>query len=149
MRYSQIVTESLSNWPAIIQGWELANHAEEWHHTPEDFIEGDIHQNIIAFGVYHLRRIPLSDLKMGMFAIDDDLVDDYTARQTSAPPIVVDPRHGLIIDGNHRAEAALKRGERDILAYVGDPATFDPSVYDNDEEEEEEDGGPESPWGRL
>jgi hypothetical protein len=130
--------ENQQQWPETIEGTALADLAQDWHHSPEDFDEGDIYQNITDFGTYHLRTIPLSDLKMGRFTIHDELVDDYSARTTSAPPIIVDARHGIIIDGNHRAEAALKRRERNILAYVGDPATYDPSP-DEDEDDDEDD----------
>jgi hypothetical protein len=124
-------------WPATISGDDLALHVQELHHTPEDFIDGDIENNIASFGVYNLRTIPITDIRRGMYTIYDDLVGEYAAVTTQAPPVIVDPSHGLVIDGNHRVEAAVARGETEILAYVGDPETY--SYISNDEDEDEDD----------
>jgi ParB-like chromosome segregation protein Spo0J len=35
------------------------------------------------------------------------------------PPIVFDPKERSIIDGTHRVNAALRRGDTHIWAYVG------------------------------
>lgn len=128
------LAENVQSWPETIEGWQLANSVQNLHHTPEDFHDGDIHQNIAAFGVYHLKRIPLDTLKRGRFTIFDDLVDEYAILETDPPPIIVDPTHGFAIDGNHRIEAAVKRGESDILAYVGDPNTYEAPEDDDDGE---------------
>ena len=44
-----------AEWPETISGYDLADKVEAFHHTPEDFDDGDIHHNIISFGTYHLR----------------------------------------------------------------------------------------------
>jgi hypothetical protein len=118
--WMNLIAES-HNWPQTISGSDLADEVESWHHTPEDFDDGDILQNVMQFQTYHLQRFPLAELKLDLFTIHDQLVNDYVAMGSDAPPIVIDPRHNIIIDGNHRANAAAKRGETDILAYVGDP----------------------------
>lgn len=138
MRFSDLF-ENTHAWPETISGHDLLDYVEDWHHVPEDFEDGDIVTRIIAFGTYHLKRIPLSSLELNLYSLYDDLVDDYSARTTPAPPIVVDMEHGIIIDGNHRANAADKRGDTDILAYVGDPSTYAPD-HGDDSEEWEPDG---------
>lgn len=117
--------ENSEAWPATIQGYELADRVHKIHHTPEDFHDGDLYDNIAAFGIYHLERVPLSTLNLDLFTIHDGLVDEYAAMDGDAPPIIVDGNHNhVIIDGNHRANAAKKRGDSDILAYVGDPTSY-------------------------
>jgi hypothetical protein len=50
---------------------------------------------------------------------DPSKVSEYTARSSeTSPPIIVDGE--MIADGDHRAEAAIQRGETSILAYVID-----------------------------
>lgn len=140
------LVESAQQWPERIAGWDLAQHAEGWHHTPEDFEDGDIAHNIEAFGEYDLRRVPLSELNLDLFSSDDYLIRQYAQQPAeSAPPIIVDLGEGRwgrgwVIDGNHRAKAALARGEHDILAYVGDHATYDPTRGQQDDDEWEPDG---------
>lgn len=133
MRHLISLIESAQAWPNRISGIELSSRVQGLHHTPEDFFDGDIEHNIEAFGEYDLKIIPLSGLNPDLFSIFDDLVDDYAALDTEAPPIIYNPIHNIIIDGNHRAKAAIKRGEETILAYVGDPSTYSPN-YEEDEE---------------
>ena len=128
--------EQAHQWPPRIEGWELASMVQDWHHTPDDFYDGDIQYNIESFGYYDLKEIPIAGLHLDMFTIHDDLVDDYASLDTEAPPIVYDPTHNIIIDGNHRANAAVKRGEHTILAYVGDPDSYDPSQEDDEADDE-------------
>lgn len=129
----QDIDESVSEWPATISGDDLVAQVEKFHHTPEDFDDGDLVQNITSFGIYHLKRVPLSGLSLHLFTIHDSLVNDYAEMDGDAPPIIVNGLHpNIIIDGNHRANAAAKRGEHDILAYVGDPATYEAPEEDED-----------------
>lgn len=125
MRFVDLLEHETEEWPETIEGWRLANIIRDREPQHEDdFLQGDIEQNISAFGVYHLRRIPISELLRGIYTIHRDRVHDYASLSTEAPPIIVDLRHKLVIDGNHRVEAAVRRGETDILAYVGDQATY-------------------------
>ena len=138
MREFMKIVESMSDWPQTIDGNSLARkiEADGIHHSPEDFDEGDLFHNITSFGRYELKRIPVAGLKLGMYTIHDDLVDDYAALiAASQPPIVINPIHNLIIDGNHRANAAAKRGDHEILAYVGDPSTYSPPDDEDDDGE--------------
>lgn len=137
------IEESQASWPETIEGWRLAQMVQDWHHTPEDFFDGDLDENICAFGTYHLKLIPVSMLKHGMFSINDDLVDQYVGMDGAAPPIVVDSNHNHAIDGNHRLEAAIKRGDANILAYVGDPSTYSPPDEEDDEDDEDDEWHPD------
>lgn len=124
------IIETATEWPARIEGGELARAVYDLHHSPQDFDDGDIEENITDFGFYDLKRIPVQGLHTDYFEIRDGLVDAYAQQDAeTAPPIIYDPTHNLIIDGNHRAKAAARRGDETILAYVGDPATYDPAEH--------------------
>jgi len=115
------------DWPNRIDGVELAKRVMGFHHTPEDFNDGDIYQNITSFGEYQLKRFPLSGLNLNLYYVDDDRVAEYSTKVSdSAPPVIINPVDRVIIDGFHRANAAKKRGETDILAYVGVESTYEP-----------------------
>ena len=138
MREFMQIVESLSDWPQTIDGNTLSRkiEADALHHTPEDFDYGDLVHNITSFGRYELKRVPVESLKLGIYTIHDDIVDEYAALDPKTqPPIVLNPIHNLVIDGNHRANAAVKRGDTEILAYVGDPATYSPPDDENDDGE--------------
>jgi GNAT superfamily N-acetyltransferase len=137
-KWINLVESATAAWPDEIEGWDLAQRVAEFHHSPEDFDEGDIEQNISAFGTYHLQQYPLSKLERGLFTIDDDLVASYAGRTSAAPPIVVDPTHGWVIDGNHRVEAAVNRGEETITAYVADPSTYEAPDDDDDDDDDDD-----------
>lgn len=122
-------------WPQTIDGYSLANRLMDSvsHHSPEDWEEGDLYARITAFGRYDLRPIAVSDIDLGRFNTDDQLVGDYAEMPaSSAPPVVYDPTEQELIDGNHRALAAQQRGDQYILGYVGDPATYTKPEYDED-----------------
>lgn len=144
MRNWITIVETATEWPPTIDGTDLANLVlrNDMHHSPEDFSDGDIYDNIAAYGTYHLQQIPLSDLSLDLYTIHDDLVDDYAARSTTAPPIIASPQWGIIIDGNHRANAAAKRGETHILGYMGDADTYSPP----DEEHDDGEWHPKDDW---
>lgn len=119
-QYISIVENAQMAWPATMSGEELLKLAKQWHPNAQDFVDGDIVHNIMSYDTYHLRRVPLEHLDLEGFEIDDSKVADYAEKTTEAPPIIVG-QWGMILDGNHRANAAAKRGETDILAYVGEP----------------------------
>jgi hypothetical protein len=130
-----------NNWPKTISGNDLSIRVEALHHTPEDFQDGDIATNIEAFGKYDLVNVPISTLQTGIYTIYDDLVDNYATLDSNPPPIIVDPAHGIVIDGNHRVEAALRKGQSTILAYVGDLTT-----YTYPDEADDEEWHPDGEW---
>jgi hypothetical protein len=124
--------ENTETYPSEISGHDLAYMAMEWHHTPEDFNDGDIFQNITSFGKYRLQKLPVSLLDRGLYSTSDELINQYALLDTKAPPIIVDLNNKNVIDGNHRVKAAIKRGDIDILAYVGDESTYVPNYDDDD-----------------
>lgn len=125
--FINIVQEAVSQWPQTISGNDLADIIQnnDIHHTPEDWIDGDIDENITAYGQYTLQAINPASLRPELNIVHDDLVTDYASREGDAPPIVLDHRH-YIIDGTHRTKAAQVRGDETIMAYVGDEATYSP-----------------------
>lgn len=65
---------------------------------------------------WELRRVRLATLDTGE-SRNPDVVAEYAELDpTTRPPIVV-ARDGSVLDGGHRAQAAMSRGERTILAY--------------------------------
>ena len=77
---------------------------------------------------YLIKNLPLKWLLMGHMPENPELIQEYAALETPIPPIFVrfsafslekDPHvRPLISNGNHRAAAALCRGEPTIDAYV-------------------------------
>jgi hypothetical protein len=70
------------------------------------------------FDIYELTTIPISDLSLEFSGLNNEKVDSYIDRN-NPPPIVIDGTAGWIIDGYHRANAAARRGDKVIRAYVG------------------------------
>lgn len=58
-----------------------------------------------------LRRATASELRQ-LNAVDENKVAGFARRETNPPPIIV--QGNRIIDGNHRAAAAVARGQREI-----------------------------------
>ena len=97
-------------------------------HAPEEF---DIEYSITDHPEWELKTIPLSQLNLDPDGeapdpynrvnwVDDDKVQELIPRIESvlkSNPIVVDPE-GWIIDGNHRAMAAVEAGMDSVPAYV-------------------------------
>jgi hypothetical protein len=63
-----------------------------------------------------LKHIPIAGLLYNHGFVATDVLTDYEALDTEAPPIFVIDNH--IIEGNHRTQMALRRGSAYILAYV-------------------------------
>jgi len=114
---------------------ELAEMVEGLHWRPQDFEEGNIEDRIMRYDCYELKEIPIADLLLDEFEVDDDMVEEFMQAITaSMPPIVFDQKEGSIIDGIHRANARHRMGYTTIMAYVsvGNPN------YELDEEELDE-----------
>lgn len=74
------------------------------------------------FTRFHRTMVPLDWFAPSerLEPVDPEVVKMYRCtRPDTAPPIVVDGIDRRIIDGFHRFNAALRRGDRAILAYVG------------------------------
>jgi hypothetical protein len=106
---------------SIVPEDQIYNYIENNHHTPEDFIEGDIAERIEQYTHYKLTSIPIEDLDLNEFYIDETRVDDYKElhnKNSEFPPVVLN--HNLeFIDGIHRANAANELKHTTIIAYVG------------------------------
>lgn len=88
----------------------------------EDPEEGMVPHRVRRFEKFERMLLPLSWLR------DEDkreqvsasLVSFYTSEPgSSAPPIIIDGIDRAIIDGFHRFNAAIERGDTHICAYVG------------------------------
>ena len=115
--------------------YEIKELVKHLHVRPEDFIEGDLIHRIERFQTYVLKRLPTSSLNSYEWEFNDALANEYANMDTEIPPIVYDPLARPIIDGTHRVRASEIRGDKTILAYVGENP--DPNWNDNDEIEYE------------
>lgn len=102
-------------------GYDMAAWVRTIHSSPQDFDEGDLRERLERHRRYRLMNIDLARLNPSEWTVCETLVNEYAHARfdTQAPPIVVDP-YDSIIDGIHRVNAALSRGETQILAYVGE-----------------------------
>lgn len=120
MKIREILSESLAK---VVDSNYIYSLAKNIHHTPEDFEEGDLSDRIFWFDLYKLVNLPMKDIDISEWNVDDDRVDDYVNRISKSsetiPPIIYDPFSHSIIDGSHRANAYHKIGLTNIPAYVG------------------------------
>lgn len=85
----------------------------------DDPYEGEVPERIAQYAEYELRPFPTDELDLESWGYSPSLAAEYATMDPSTmPPIVVEP-DGDIIDGFHRAHAALINGHRTIMAYVG------------------------------
>lgn len=88
----------------------------------EDYEEGMVPHRIRRFAHFERTRVPLDWFRAEERdeMVSDSLVAAYAAEPAcEAPPIVVDSVDRAIIDGFHRFQAAITRGDTDIEAFVG------------------------------
>ena len=101
----------------------IFNQVKEIHREFRDIEEGDLPDRIYWFDEYKTSLIPLSQIDLNEFEVDEDLVEDYIEyikdSPKTMPPIVYDPVAGSVIDGMHRANAYARLGYDSIPAYVG------------------------------
>jgi hypothetical protein len=82
--------------------------------------DGPLPHWISRFGSYELRRLDLTEIDLGEHDFSADLADVYAGMDPATmPPIIFDPLEHSIVDGNHRVQGAVRRGDRDVLTYVG------------------------------
>lgn len=106
-------------WPERIETGDLLSEVEGLHHNPDDFEEGDLIDRLWVYDHYQLCAMNLVDLDGEEWNWDEDTVREYADLDSPFPPIVFDPTNQSIIDGTHRVNAAILRGETQIWAYVG------------------------------
>lgn len=112
------------SWPQRISEPDLYVWVEKNHHTHDDFIDGDIAQRLEQFEYYDLAEININTLDSDEFDWDEDVAQEYAELPTDIPPIIYDPVINSIIDGTHRLNAAIMRGDEKVLAYIGDKSTY-------------------------
>lgn len=90
----------------------LAHYAE--YSPTQHFI-----RKILKYPEWVLARVKVAHLRIDP-ATQSDTVAQYASRTTDPPPIIAVPMdlQWDVLDGNHRAAAALDLGKRAILAYV-------------------------------
>jgi len=99
----------------------IYQYVQQIHRNYDDFIEGDISDRIENYSSYTLKNIPITNINIDEFDVQDDLVDDYINLYVDTKkmiPIVIG-NDNEIIDGIHRANAAHKLNFKNILAFVG------------------------------
>lgn len=109
----------VGQWPEILATSELLERVRAIHQQPADWDEGDLAERLWRFDRYRLEVMDIAQLDADEWSICQMVVDDYARMKTVAPPIVVDGATHSIIDGTHRLNAAIARGETTIWAYVG------------------------------
>ncbi len=91
----------------------------------EDFWEGDLGERIERFPYYKVMEIPIGDIEMDEYQLDEDdmeeYVDMYRERGTYPPIVLGKKQYGYynIIDGTHRANALKEIGLESIVCFVG------------------------------
>lgn len=101
----------------------IFNQVKDIHREFRDIEEGDLPDRIYWFDEYKTTQLPLSQINLDEFYVDEDLVEDYIDyikdSPNTMPPIVYDPIAKSVIDGMHRANAYARLGYETIPAYVG------------------------------
>ena len=101
---------------------EIEELVSSLHSRPEDLEDGDLLERINSCSSFSLELVSLSALDPEEWSFDFDLASEYSKQEGDFPPIVLkdfgDGQYS-IIDGTHRINAALIRGDKNIKAYVG------------------------------
>lgn len=95
----------------------LYNWVREIHSCVEDFDEGDLGDRLYAYDRYELECIDLAAVDADEWALCEEQAQEYADMPGAFPPIVFDAPNQSIIDGTHRVNAALLRGDTAIWAY--------------------------------
>jgi hypothetical protein len=117
------IREVLREDSIIVDSSYIHNLAKSIHHTYNDLGEGDLTDRIYWFNQYKLVDLPISNIKLSEWDLDDDRVTQHMEKivksRHTMPPIIFDPIRKSIIDGTHRANAYYNLGYKTIPAYVG------------------------------
>ncbi len=93
----------------------------------EGEFEGPLPHAIRRYARYELRDVAVATLLVEDHGFSLSLAADYAAMDPGTrPPSVYDAGRGELLDGNHRARAALANGEATMPCYVGVAGTEDP-----------------------
>lgn len=112
---------------ALVLDMVESNHGRE-----EDFEEGDIINRINKFDFYVVKEMPLSDIDLTEWDVDEDYVDELTGSEKAKLPLVYDNDARSIIDGIHRANNRHENGHKTILSLVGLTEYIDPDWEEQD-----------------
>ena len=114
----------------IYEESDIYTYVQKLHHKrKEDFWEGDLGERIEKYPFYIVKEIPIEQIEMDEFQVDDDDVEEYVElfkKLNSYPPIVLTKKqygYYYIIDGTHRANALRKLGLKSIICFVGKKKT--------------------------
>lgn len=136
MRAREFIIES-----NVVDAASIYSAVQSGHREPDDFVEGDIGDRIYWFDDYQLTSLPISQINLDEYYVDEDLVDDYIDHikdsPKTMPPIVYDPIGQSVIDGIHRANAYAKLGYDVIPAYVGKTKSQSYGTRESDYDDEE------------
>jgi hypothetical protein len=139
----------------LIQSHEVLDLVASIHEREEDLSEGDLAHRLDKFTHYVVGAIPLSDIDLSEWGVDDERIMEFADLPSETrPPIVFDAVDRSIIDGIHRSNAAAKRGEVQIAALIGLEEHLNPDWtedLDSEDLEDEDlaDDGDEPPAPRL
>lgn len=103
-------------YPSQVTGAWLSKYITNLHYANVPADERESFEDERLAGQFKLVEVPLSRIR-SPYPSDEELVDQYADRKTNLPPIVLDARFE-IIDGTHRLDAAIARGQKTIEAYV-------------------------------
>lgn len=99
----------------------IYNYVQYLHDDYEGaFIDGDLGNRIEEFEVYRFVELPISQIDLSEFDINNDSVEEYKniiKNSGDYPPIVIDDDY-RIIDGSHRALAVSELQDK-IKAWIG------------------------------
>lgn len=108
---------ALKMWPSHKSDAEVYKFVASLH-DPRDLAEGDLSDRIYNNEIYRLEYVALSTINATEWSLCEELAREYASKAGDFPPIVFDQEKHSIIDGTHRVNAALLRGDTYILAYV-------------------------------
>ncbi len=110
----------------IYEESDIYQYIQKLHYKRDyDFWEGDLGERIEKFPYYVVKEIPVKDIEMDEYQLDDDDMEEYIEmfeERGSYPPIVLGKKsYGYynIIDGTHRANALRELGFDKIICFVG------------------------------
>lgn len=120
MKINEILAESYS--AKVTPDW-IFDYIEKLHTGPSihdyDDEETGTEEWVHQFDYFKLQLVQLNTLSLRAGSNKQDKIDKYALSKEQYPPIVIDGSNDWLIDGYHRANAAIKRGDATIMAYVG------------------------------